>query len=251
MLKNTADGAEALTISLTIVGVRTQHAKSLFAYSPAAHHLLATPTIQLTALDTHGRLVRQAGTTVHTPGPAEGATATDRGSTRYLGPCLSFAGDDKHHDVWHEHTATCLRIVRQYESQASDVRPNFRVTREAAASVLYQRLKQLLLVKPPDPVLERQIRTATARTGLEALVLAKLLDHKTDSTLVDILLLPTNLGGCGIQDPIHRAVQDASANILAGLSHTNPTVRASFHCLITETGKRTQSPLTTRGDNTP
>ena len=103
MLENTKDGAEALTISLTIVGVRTQHAKSLFAYSPAAQHLLGTvPTIQLTALDANGRLIRLAGTTVRSPGPAQGATATDRGSTRYLGPCLSFAGDDQHHDVWRE-----------------------------------------------------------------------------------------------------------------------------------------------------
>ena len=60
----------------------------------------------------------------------------------------------------------------------------------AAASVLYQRLKQLLLVKPPDPDLAREIRTATAKTGLESLGLAKLLDHKTESTVVDILLLP-------------------------------------------------------------
>ena len=222
MLKNTADGAEALTISLTIVGVRTQHKKSLFSYSQAAQHLLkTTPTIELTALDANGRLVRLPGTTVRSPGPAEGTTATDRGSTRYLGPCLSFAGDDKHRDVWREHTAACTRIVRQYEAQAGDVRPNFRVMRAAAASVLYQRLKQLLLVQPPTPDLARDIRTATARTGLEALGLAKLLDHNTDSTLVDILLLPTHLGGCGIIDPIHRAVQDAAANILAGLSHTN------------------------------
>ena len=226
--------------------------QSLFSYSQAAQHLLnTTPTIQLTALDANGRLVRLPGTTVRSPGPAEGTTATDRGSTRYLGPCLSFAGDDKHRDVWREHTAACTRIVRQYEAQASDVRPNFRVMRAAAASVLYQRLKQLLLVQPPTPDLARDIRTATARTGLEALGLAKLLDHNTDSTLVDILLLPTHLGGCGIIDPIHRAVQDAAANILAGLSHTNKIVRASYYCLVAENSRRTPSPLTTHGDRTP
>ena len=96
-------------------------------------------------------------------------------SILYLGPCLSFAGDNRHHDVWGEHTSTYAKIVRQYESQASDVRPNIRVMRTAAGWVLYQRLNQLPLVKP----LALAICTANARTGLESLGLAKLLDHKT------------------------------------------------------------------------
>ena len=52
-------------------------------------------------------------------------------------------------------------------------------------------------------------------------------------------------------DPVHRAVQDAAANILAGLSHHNPTVRAAARCLIAENHIRTQSPLTIQGDRTP
>ena len=58
LLENTEQATDALTVSLSLVGVQTNLAKSFVTCSPRAHRLLKEPpTIRVSGIDRHGRLI--------------------------------------------------------------------------------------------------------------------------------------------------------------------------------------------------
>ena len=85
-LAQTNSGAEALTISLAVVGVCTNHGKSLLQCSPKAQSFIQSPILWLTALSADGVLLREQATTLVPPACEEVQDHdAELTSTRYLG----------------------------------------------------------------------------------------------------------------------------------------------------------------------
>jgi len=84
---NLQNGTEALTVGLTLVGVRWNLEKSFSTFSPVMQHLLGEdPKLTVAAINSWGQLIRAAITTVPTNGDAMANTPAARGAVRYLGP---------------------------------------------------------------------------------------------------------------------------------------------------------------------
>ena len=223
ILNETQEGVEALGIGCVIAGVRMNQSKCFLNMSPQARKLLGTPLLKLVAINAHGRLVKGDVTLVATEGDPEGATAEERGATRYLGAWLAWGEQDQ----WREQDAVIQRATSAYANRSAMVQPSFKVASATAISVLYQRLKLMLLVKPPSTEQSTAIRTAIARSGLRALRLAPLVNSTHESAITDYLLRPMQLGGAGMGDPIAQAAADAAVTLQAGLAHPSKAIRAA------------------------
>jgi len=85
ILNETNFAAEALTISLAVVRVCTNHAKRMILCAPAAQKLLQSPVLWLTALNAHGVLMREKGLAMTSTLDTTGITHNpDSSSTQYL-----------------------------------------------------------------------------------------------------------------------------------------------------------------------
>jgi len=81
------NGTEALTVGLTLVGVRSNLEKIFSTCSPVMQHLLGEdPKLTVAAINSRGQLIQTAITTVPTNGDAMANTPAARGAVRYLGP---------------------------------------------------------------------------------------------------------------------------------------------------------------------
>ena len=82
---NLQNATEALTVGLTLVGVRSNLEKSFSTCSPVMRHLLGEkPTLIVAAMNSRGQLIRAAITTVPTTGDVIPTTPAERGAMRYL-----------------------------------------------------------------------------------------------------------------------------------------------------------------------
>ena len=225
-LQNAEDGAQALTVCLTIAGVRTQHAKSMLCFSPAAKDLLgATPTITLTALNSNGQLIQAPAATVPCPGDIDGANAEARGAVKYVGVYLSWGDLTGRHDFHSEGERACRSIASSYLMSIRSVQPSLRVASRTAQTICYQRLRNSLLANPPSQTLSLHIRKCVALSGLSTLGLPGLLGKDVEHPAIDILLSPHELGGVGLRNPITCLCQDLAVHQLASLQHPSRTVR--------------------------
>ena len=89
---------------------------------------------------------------------------------------------------------------------------------EASVTVLYQRLRTLLLLDPPTPEFIMRMWGVVANSGMRVLGLAPM-NEELDNAVTVLLLAPHWLGGGGTGDPFIKCVQDSAITILAGLQH--------------------------------
>jgi len=90
---NLQNGTEALTVGLTLVGVRSNLQKIFSTCSPVMQHLLGEdPKLTVAAINSRGQFIRAAITTVPTNGDAIANTPAARGAVRYLGPRFCSGG---------------------------------------------------------------------------------------------------------------------------------------------------------------
>ena len=90
---NLQNATEALTVGLTLVGVRSNLEKKFSTCSSAMRLLLGEePKLTKAVINSWGQLIRAAITTVPTTGDAIGNTPAEGGAVRYLGPRFCSGG---------------------------------------------------------------------------------------------------------------------------------------------------------------
>ena len=233
-LEQTNAGAEALTISLAVVGVCTNHGKSLLQCSPKAHEFIPSPVLWLTALSADGVLLREQATTLEPAawGEVQGHDAEET-STRYLGAWFDMAAPRGCY-AWVKQRAKLRGIADGFRRIVTSVDPSFRLTSNVSLTIMYQRMKYMLCAEPPDQPTMTHLRNSVGHAGLQALKLPALSSLEKHQILTDILLTPVHLGGAGMEDPRRRLAQDAATNILTGLNHPSSIVRETFHTVLGE-----------------
>jgi len=256
------NATEALTVGLTLVGVQSNLEKKISTCSPVMLHLLGEePKLKVAAINSRGQLIRAAITTVPTTGDAIATTPAERGAVRYLGPCFcnggcldKITGEDA--GYWRENrnaTASILSLVRDNFSAAL---ASYDTVSKASVTVLYQRLRTLLLLDPPTPEFMMKMRGVVANSGMRALGLAPM-NEELDNEVTVFLLSSHLLGGGGMGDPVIKYVQDSAITILAGLQHDSIAVRANYENLLahaidrtSHARDRTRDIFSVRGDPT-
>jgi len=157
ILQKLQDATEALTIGLGVVGVRTNLTKSFVQCSPIMRHLLGKDAqVKVAALNSVGQLVRAPITAAITHGVAEAPTPAGRGAVRYLGPYFSSGGCyDTHkpedNGYWLENRNAVYKILAQVSDSTNAVQASYDAVCQTANSILYQRMRTLLMVDPPTP----------------------------------------------------------------------------------------------------
>ena len=209
-LAQTNSGAEALTISLAVVGVCTNHGKSLLQCSPKAQSFIPSPVLWLTALSADGVLLREQATTLVPVacGEVQGHDA-EVTSTRYLGAWFDMAAPRGCY-AWVKQRAKIRGIADGFRRIVTRVDPSFRLTCNASLTIMYQRMKYMLCAEPPDQPTMTHLINSVGHAGLQALKLPALSSLEKHQILMDILLTPVHLGGAGMEDPSRRLAQDAA-----------------------------------------
>ena len=191
------------------------------------------PKLTVAAINSQGQLIRAAITTVPTTGDAIATTPGERGVLRYLGPrfcsggCLDkITGEDAGYRRENRNAAaSILSLARDNMSAAL---ASYDAVSEASVTVLYQRLRTLLLLDPLTPEFIMKMRVVVANRGMRALGLAPM-NKELDNAVTVFLLAPHWLGGGGMGKTVIKCVQDSAITILAGLQHDSVACSAYFH----------------------
>ena len=187
------------------------------------------------------------------PGVADGITMADRGTVRYLGPCIAWSGtgnNDGAAHYWRERDRACEAILRKYKVDVHQIAPAYRVACRGAEAILYQRLRLHWLVAAMAPELVARIRATVAGTGLHALGLLDTVREKYDCVAAS-LLAPVSMGGGGMLDPVICAVKEQATFTLVALNHDNPLVRVAHLQMLDASTGAWKGPSSRDGDNTP
>ena len=125
ILENTEKATDALTVSLTLVGVQTNLTKSFVTCSPRAQRLLNTvPTIKVSGINKNGQLINNAlragtlgrhrptSTPPRTPTPAHTNTLQETGGLHTSCTHTSHTHTYKTLGTQQGSTYTCLRRAR-------------------------------------------------------------------------------------------------------------------------------------------
>ena len=158
-----------------------------------------------------------------TTGDAIATTPAERGAVCYLGPrfcsggCLDkITGDDS--GYWRENRNAAASILSLVRANISAALASYDTVSEASVTVLYQRLRTLLLLDPPTPEFIMKMWGVVANSGMRVLGLAPM-NEELDNAVTVFLLALHWLGGGGMGDPVIKCVQDSAITILAGLQH--------------------------------
>ena len=255
LLENTEQATDALTVSLSLVGVQTNLAKSFVTCSPRAHRLLKEPpTIRVSGIDKHGRLINNTLTPVQVPGDMLTAEPQGTGCIPYLGPITCAGGciGPQGLSFWDSSDNKILQRLRMFKSICTSTQPDSQTYRHATMSIFYQGIRSHLMSNLPNPHICQKIRNTIANLALRSLGLATTIaedDHLDVAT--DFLLCPMEMGGAQICDPIIRTCQDIGTALLGGLMHPNKTIRRSTKTTIEHSTSNQLWMLTERGDDTP
>jgi len=150
ILNETSFVAEALTMSLAVVGACTNHAKSLLLCSPSAQKLILFPALWLTTLNAEEVLMREKGLTVTSTTDTSGMTHNpESSSAQYLGAWFDW-GAPKGGDAWAKQTTKIWAVTTRYGDDVSRILPSFRLTCMTASSIMYQQMKTMFTIVPPD-----------------------------------------------------------------------------------------------------
>ena len=126
-------GASAFAVGLAVMGIQTNHRKSYLACSPAMWRLAGDNiTMRIPALTATGRFALEAISTIP-PGKDDGMTMAERGTLRYLGPCIAWSGTGNNDGVahyWRERDRACAAILRKYRVDVHQIAPAYQVPRE-------------------------------------------------------------------------------------------------------------------------
>jgi len=151
---NLQNATEALTVGLTLVGVRSNLEKGFSTCSPVMRHLLGEePKLTVAAINSRGQLIRAEITTVPTTGDAIAVTPAERGAVRYLGPRFCSGGcldkiTREDAGYWRENRNAAASILSLVRDNMSAALASYDAVSEASVTVLYQRLRTLLLLDP-------------------------------------------------------------------------------------------------------
>jgi len=217
------------------------------------HPIGEEPKFTVSTINSRVHLIRAAITTVPTMGDAMANTPAERGAVRYLGPrfcsggCLdkiTQAGEDA--GYWRENRSASDNILPPVRDNTSTALASYDAVSEASVTVLYQRLRTLLLLDPPTPEFMFKMRRVVANSGMRALGLAPM-NEELDNAATVFLLARHWLGGGGMGDPVIKCVQDSAITILAGLQYDSVFVRAN---LLAHAEDRTRNIFSVRGDQT-
>ena len=253
LIRELEDGASALTVGLAVMGIQTNHRKSYLTASPEMWRLAGDNiAMRIPALTATGRFALEAISTIP-PGTADGVTMAERGTVRYLGPCIAWNGtghDDGVAQYWRERDLTCEAIVRKYKMDVHQIAPAYRVACRSAEAILYQRLRLHWLVAAMKPALVASIRATVAGTGLHALGLLNTV-RETHDCVGSVMLAPVSMGGGGMLDPVVCAVKDQATFMLAALQHDNALVRVAMLQMLDASRGPWRCPFSRSGDQTP
>jgi len=165
-------------------------------------------------------------------------TPAERDAVRYLGSrfcsggCLDkITGEDA--GYWCENRNVGDNILSLARDNTSAALASYDAVSEASVTVLYQRLRTLLLLDPPSPEIIIKMRGIIANSGMKALGLAPM-NEEFDNAVTVFLLKQHWLGGGGMRDPVIKSVQDSAITILAaaGQQHDSLAVRANYQNLL-------------------
>ena len=81
---------------------------------------------------------------------------------------------------------------------------------------------------PPGSEVLETARVVAARASMRALRLAPTPLTAQRSAVMEMVLLPLELGGCGTMDPATNLAKDIAVNTLAGLQHPAAAVRRAY-----------------------
>jgi len=165
MLAQTNIGAQALTIRLAVVGVCTNHGKSLLQCSPTAQSFFPIPILWLTALSADGVLLwEQATTLIPTASGEDQGHDAEVTSTRYLGAWFDWAAS-RNCDAWVKQRAKIRGIADCFLRNTSRVGPSFRLTCTTALTIMHQQMKNMLCAEPPDQTTMQYVRNIVVQAG--------------------------------------------------------------------------------------
>jgi len=179
LLENTEQATDALTVSLSMVGesvgVQTNLAKSFVTCSPKAHRLLKeAPTIRVSGIDKHGRLINNTLTTVQVPGDMLTPETQGTGCIPYLGPITCAGGciGTQGLSFWDSSDNKILHKLRMFKSICASTQPDSQTYRHATMSIFYQGIRSHLMSNLPNPKICQKIRNTIANLALRSLGLA-------------------------------------------------------------------------------
>jgi hypothetical protein len=255
LLENTEQATDTLTVSLSLVGVQTNLSKSFVTCSPRAHRLLnEAPTIRVSGIDKHGRLINSTSTTVQVPGDMLTPETQGTGCIPYLGP-ITYAGGcigTQGLSFWDSSDNKILHKLRMFKSICASTQPDSQTYLYTTMSIFYQGIRSLLMSNLPNPKICQKIRNTIANLTLQSLGLATTIaedDHL--DVMTDFLLCPMEMGGAQICDPIIRTCQDIGTALLGGLMHPNKIISRSTKTTIEHSTSIELWMLTEHGDDTP